>query len=228
MKRIMSLLIVLFMVVSFVLLISTVNNTTQEVKEVLEPVLLSDITYELENPKVAKVTSQNYMFIQEMQRKMFQIKSIEDKREWFIAYKEIVSEYENILDPPETIYDYFNEEELDLLFRVVQAEVGDEWEFIHKANVANVIFNRLYSESRDFKDCDSLSEVLVADQFCTVRNGNYKKVEVSDVTILACEYAFMIEDTTNGALFFDNNGSLNYEFINNDGAHNFYKIKEEN
>lgn len=162
--------------------------------------------------------------IEEMNQKMAEIESIEDKKEWFIAYKNIIDEYSYILDPPETIYDYFTEEELCLLFHVVQAEIGDEcYSFEQKANVASVVFNRLYHE----KFPDALSEILVYDQFSPISNGRYKEVEVSEDTILACEYAFEIEDTTDGCLFFDSNNTLNYQFVFDDGAHNFYKYREE-
>ena len=55
--------------------------------------------------------------IEEMNQKMAEIESIEDKKEWFIAYKNIIEDYAYIIDPPETIYDYFTEEELDLFFQ---------------------------------------------------------------------------------------------------------------
>ena len=60
-----------------------------------------------------------------------------------------------------------------------------------------------------------------------MNNGKYKNVEVSEDTILACEYAFEIEDTTGGCLFFDSNNTLNYEFVFNDGVHNYYKLEQE-
>lgn len=162
--------------------------------------------------------------IEEMNQKMAEIESIEDKKEWFIAYKSIIEEYSYIIDPPETIYEYFTEEELDLLFHVVQAEIGDEcYSFEQKVNVVSVVFNRLYHE----KFPDALSEILVYDQFSPISNGRYKEVEVSEDTILACEYAFEIEDTTDGCLFFDSNNALNYQFVFDDGAHNFYKYREE-
>ena len=161
--------------------------------------------------------------IEEMNQKMMEIESITDKKEWFISYKSIIDEYSHIIDPPETIYDYFTEEELDLLFNVVQAEVGDEYSFEQKCNVASVIFNRVNHE----KFPGTLSEILTPDQFQPIADGRYKKVEVSEDTILVCEYAFMMEDTTNGCLFFDSNNALNYKFIMNDGAHNFYKYKGE-
>lgn len=154
---------------------------------------------------------------------MVEIESIEDKKEWFIVYKNIVDEYSYIIDPPETIYDYFNNEELDLLFHVVQAEVGDEYSFEQKVNVVSVIFNRFEHE----KFPDTLPEILVCDQFSPIANGRYKEVEVSEDTVLACEYAFIVEDTTDGCLFFDSNNALNYQFVFNDKAHNFYCIKRD-
>lgn len=181
----------------------------------------------LENFVIEQPVSINFEIdtaIEEMNQKMAEIESIENKKEWFIAYKSIIEEYSYIIDPPETIYEYFTEEELDLLFHVVQAEIGDEcYSFEQKANVASVVFNRLYHE----KFPDALSEILVYDQFSPISNGRYKEVEVSEDTILACEYAFEIEDTTDGCLFFDSNNTLNYQFVFDDGAHNFYKYREE-
>lgn len=181
----------------------------------------------LENFVIEQPVSINFEIdnaIEEMNQKMAEIESIEDKKEWFIAYKSIIEEYSYIIDPPETIYEYFTEEELDLLFHVVQAEIGDEcYSFEQKANVASVVFNRLYHE----KFPDALSEILVYDQFSPISNGRYKEVEVSEDTILACEYAFEIEDITDGCLFFDSNNALNYQFVFDDGAHNFYKYRED-
>lgn len=180
----------------------------------------------LENFVIEQPVSINFEIdtaIEEMNQKMTEIESIEDKKEWFIAYKSIIEEYSYIIDPPEAIYDYFTEEELDLLFRVVQAEVGDEYSFESKVNVANVIFNRFYHE----RFPDTLSDILVCDQFSSIANGRYIEVEVTGDTILACEYAFILDDTTDGCLFFDSNNTLNYQFVFNDGAHNFYKYREE-
>lgn len=160
--------------------------------------------------------------IEEMNQKMAEIESIEDKKEWFIAYKNIIEDYAYIIDPPETIYDYFTEEKLDLFFHVVQAEIGDEYSFEQKTHVVSVIFNRYYHE----RFPNTLLEILIPSQFSTISNGSYKKVDISEDTILACEYVFMIEDTTDGCLFFDSNNALNYQFVFNDGAHNFYKYKE--
>lgn len=101
------------------------------------------------------------------------IDSIEDKKEWFTAYKNIIAEYSNIIDPPETIYDYFTDEELDLLFRVIQAEVGDEYSFDEKVNVSSVVFNRLGHKQFPNKIIDVLME---ENQFQPISDGRYKTV----------------------------------------------------
>ena len=158
----------------------------------------------------------------EMNKEMAEIETISDKKEYLIAYKTIVDKYSYILDPPETIYDYFTEDELNMFFCVVQAEIGDEYSFEQKCNVASVILNRI----NHYKFSDEMFEILTSDQFETIKNGRYKSVEVSEDTILACEYVFMFGDTTDGALFFDSNNALRYKFLFNDGAHNFYGLRE--
>lgn len=144
-----------------------------------------------------------------------------EKKEWFITYKNIIDKYPKAMFV--TIYDVFPDEELELLFRVVQAEVGD-FDFISKANVVSVILNRHYHFQT------SLSSVLLAEhQFATIDNGRYLEVEIDEDTILACEYVFLFGDTTNGAMYFDStNGNSwaahNREFIFRDSAgHDFYK-----
>lgn len=144
-----------------------------------------------------------------------------EKREWFIAYKNIISKYPRAMFV--TIYDVFAKEELDLLFCVVQAEVGD-YDFISKCNVVSVIFNRHY-----FFQTNISSILLATNQFQSITNNRYLKVEVDEETILACEYVFLFGDTTGGAMFFDStNGNSwaahNREFIFRDSAgHDFYK-----
>ena len=145
----------------------------------------------------------------------------EDKKEWYLKYKAFIDDckYE---DKHETIYDCFTEQELDLLFRVVQAEIGD-YSFEQKVNVANVIFNRIAHE----KFGDTLKDILAPSQFATISNGRINRVTVDEDTILACEYVFMFGDTTGGALFFDSNNALNYKLLFSDGAHNFYGLRAE-
>ena len=60
-----------------------------------------------------------------MESELKLIESIENKEEYFIAYKSIIARYPQITQEYETIYDAFTEEDLSLLFKVVQAEIGD-------------------------------------------------------------------------------------------------------
>lgn len=165
--------------------------------------------------------------IKDMQKEMQQIEHIKDKKEWFIEYKKIISKYSNTIDPPETIYDYYTIDELNFIFRVVQAEIGDEYSFIEKCNVASVIFNRI--ENKEFGN--NVNEILTSDQFSTIKNKKYLNVEISEDTILACEYAFMIEDTTDGCLYFESGNNKIHaayakEVFTDKAGHTFYKEKD--
>ena len=68
-------------------------------------------------------------------------------------------------------------------------------------------------------------------QYSSVGNGSYKKAKVSEDTILAIEYSFMIEDTTNGCTYFHSGNSTwhenNLEFVFDDELHKFYREKGE-
>ena len=230
MKRILALIILLLMIGFMIMPILITNDESKQIKEQEDNTYIVEITESSKmlivtsEPVIEKISEQNQIenITQEMQTKMAEIETIENKQEYFLAYKNIVSEYSEWFDAPETIYNYYTSEELDLLFRVVQAEIGN-YSFEQKCNVVSVIFNRLNNE----RFPNTMSEILVANQFCTIRNGSIHKVTVDETTILACEYVFMFGDTTGGALFFDSNGALNYKFVFNDGAHNFYKLKGE-
>ena len=209
--------------IPFVAPIMGQNNDKTEISVQENIDTTNEIIKETELSEIEKLNNEVDTAIENMNVEMAEIESIKDKKEWFIAYKEIVDRYSYILDPPEGIYDYYTDEELDMFFRVVQAEIGDEYTFEQKCNVASVILNRI----EHYKFSDEMLEILTPQQFETVKNGSYKNVKVSEDTILACEYVFMIEDTTDGCLFFDSNKALNYEFVFNDGTHNFYKLKQE-
>ena len=224
MKRILALLILLVMIGFMIMPILITNDESKQIKEqeddtIVETIESSKMLIAASEPVVEKISEQNQIenITQEMQAKMAEIETIENKQEYFLAYKNIVSEYSEWFDAPETIYNYYTSEELNLLFRVVQAEIGN-YSFEQKCNVVSVIFNRLNNE----KFPNTMSEILIPSQFSTISNGSIHKVTVDETTILACEYVFMFGDTTGGALFFDSNGALNYKFVFNDGAHNFY------
>ena len=217
MKKNISLTILLFMVVSLVIPISNIKDKSRHEKNVVEPVLLSDITYEIVFEEVIEKPDPYETAIQEMQEKMSEIESIEDNKEWFLAYKDIVFEYAEWIDPPETIFDYYTEDEIRLICRVVETETY-QCDFDSKVNVANVVLNRI--ESGEFGD--TVEEIVTTEnQFA------YGRKILTEDTILAVEYAFMIEDTTNGALFFHSNDKTdtfcgkNYIF-SDDAVHHFY------
>lgn len=217
-KRITAIILLTFMLASLVspFLVKASENNEPEIKEV-QLVFVTEKPVTTETKEIIDTKSLEQIMMDGFYDEMESLSDIEDKREWFIRYKCIIEKYAEIVDPPETIYDYFDEEELDLLFKVVQAEIGDSDDFIQKVNVVNVIYNRLKHE----RFPDLLSEVLVEDQF------SIKDIKATEDTILACEYAFMIGGTTDGCLFFDSNETLNYKKIFEDGAHNFYKYWKE-
>ena len=159
--------------------------------------------------------------IQEMQGKMYDIGAIEDKEQWFIAYKEIVDEYDDILDPPLTIYDYYTEEEIYLIQRAVETECYDQ-DFISKANAASVIFNRI-DIGGEFGN--TVEEVITKDnQFA------YGRKVITESTILAVEYAASIEDTTGGCIAFRSDSKEWYDkweyVFTDDSGHHFFRLKE--
>ena len=169
--------------------------------------------------KIENTQLYNEILNNEIEVRMKKVNAITNKKEWFIAYKKMINDYSNVLDKPESIYDYYTEEELSLLFKVVQAEIGD-YTFEQKCNVVSVIFNRIEHEQFN----NTIYEILTSDQFSTISNGKIHNVIVDEETILACEYVFMFGDTTDGALFFDSNGALSYRYLFNDGVHNFYDL----
>ena len=215
MKKLLSLLILLFMVVSFLLPFSVTKSVKNEEITVVEPTIMSSITYEIE--EVVKEPDIYEIAMQEMQVKMSELDSTTDKKEWFLAYKDIVFKYVEWIDPPETIFDYFTEDEVNLICRVVETETY-QCDFDSKVNVDNVVLNR--SESGMFGD--TVEEVVTTEsQFA------YWRKNITEDTILAVMFSFEIKDTTNGALYFHSNKQTDTfcgrEYIFSDDAiHHFY------
>lgn len=94
------------------------------------------------------------------------------------------------------------EEDLEVLLRIVEAEAGCEDED-GKLLVANVILNRLNSE----KFPDSITQIVFqrengVTQFSPVADGSYQKVTVSEETVTAVGRALAGEDISQGALYF--------------------------
>lgn len=119
-----------------------------------------------------------------------------DKKQWFINYKELLENYSEDFAAPESIYDVFTEDEIYLMQRMIETECYG-CDFDSKTHVASVLFNRLATDS-GFSD--NVYEVIKPGQFC------YWRKVISEDTILALEYAYMIEDTSQGALYFNNFG----------------------
>lgn len=217
MKRLVALLIMLFMVVSLVMPFSNVSNKTQSQNAIDEPIFLADITYEVVVEEIIEESSPYDIAIQEIEEKMSELDSTTDKKEWFLSYKDIVLKYAGLIDPPETIFDYFTEDEVRLICRVVETETY-QCDFDSRVNVANVVLNRI----EDGRFGDTVEEVITTkNQFAYCR-GN-----ITEDTILAVMFSFEIKDTTNGALFFHSNEKTNTfngrNFIFQDNAgHNFY------
>ena len=236
MKRILATLILLAMIFSFSPLFfarenKQINYFTQE--ETVTECIKSETESELENIKTIntdiKVTEaleiKNYTEIakENMNQAIENINAITDKEEWFISYKDILTTYSGYIEV-QTIYDVFSVNEIETFSRIVESEVtgGD---FISKVNVANVVLNRV--ENEQFPN--TINEVVFQEyQFSPVADGRFYSVEVSESTILAIEYAYMFEDTTNGALYFESGNNFvhmayaEYLFTDNVG-HHFYK-----
>ena len=154
---------------------------------------------------------------EEFKSKLNEIIDIEDNKEWFIAYKDLTFKYKEWVDMPETVFDAFTEEEVSLICRMVETECYQQ-DFDSKVNVACVAFNRLDSG----KFGDSIKEIITSPhQFA------YGRTNISEDTILAVQYAFECEDTTQGALFFHSNDKTETfcgrTYIDTDNAgHHFY------
>ena len=143
-----------------------------------------------------------------------------NKKEYLKQYKKIIEDY-NYFDKPETIYDVYTKEQIDIICRCIETEAYGA-HFDGKVNVACVILNRV--ESDKFPS-DPISVIKESNQFA------YGRTNISEDTLLALEYAFMIEDTTNGCIAFRSDsspnkwGNLIYKFTDNVG-HSFYYTEE--
>lgn len=118
MKRILALLILLVMIGFMIMPILITNDESKQIKEqeddtyIVETIESSKMLIAASEPVIEKISEQNQIenITQEMQAKMAEIETIENKQEYFLAYKNIVSEYSEWLAPPETIYNYYTSE----------------------------------------------------------------------------------------------------------------------
>ena len=141
-----------------------------------------------------------------------------DKRAWFILYKSIQEEYDDYLDSPESIYDYFTDEQIVMMQKCIETETY-QCSFEAKVNVACVILNRV---EHDEYPTDPVEIITSKNQFAYSRNI------LTEDTKLALEYAFSIEDTTDGCIAFRSDCSLNKwngwtKQFTDESGHTFYK-----
>lgn len=144
-----------------------------------------------------------------------------DTENWFIGYKNILEKYHDILDPPETIYDYYSDSDIYLIERCIETETYD-MDFESKCNVVSVILNRI--EHEEFPN-DVDTAITSDGQF------SYWRKEISDSTVLALEYVFMFGDTTDGAVYFHSNKKTEkfnkaYYSFTDEAGHHFYVLEE--
>lgn len=137
-------------------------------------------------------------------------------------------------DAPETIYDLYSKEEIEVFQKCVEAETYTQ-SLDEKVNVANVIYNRVLSDSFPDTFYDVIYQKTGSSyQFSCVYDGTINKREISDDTVRACEMVFEQDDTTDGALFYLNKKysssqnirwfERNLEFLFTDASnHSFYK-----
>ncbi|MCM1056696.1 MAG: cell wall hydrolase [Firmicutes bacterium] len=130
-------------------------------------------------------------------------------------------------------YRFLEEEELEVLQRIVEAEAGNEDED-GKLLVANVVLNRVDSD----RFPETVTEVVFQQskgvtQFSPVASGRIYTVEVSEETVAAVERALAGEDISQGALFFAarkyaSSSKMRWfdeklTFLFRHGGHEFYK-----
>lgn len=123
----------------------------------------------------------------------------------------------------DALYDAYSAEELELLFRVVEAEATGHG-VMCKSHVASVIFNRIQA---GWHEGDLTKNLLATRQFAVITDGRYQTVTITQSTISACIIAFH-NDTAQGALYFDSTkgkswAHQNKEFLFADDVHWFYK-----
>lgn len=140
--------------------------------------------------------------------------------DWYLDYKETVSEYSDIIGAPDRLEDVFTPDELTLFQKCVETEThgGTFWS---KVNVANVILNRVNNPN---KWANNITGVITAPNQFAYSNG-----AITESTKLAIEYAYQFADTTQGAEFFNtgdpntgHNATRIYVFTDDIG-HSFFK-----
>lgn len=180
-----------------------------------------EIEKEIQDKNYNEFNSMVNDFIGKRNQELKMIEHLKRTEEYIILFNSVMDKYSWLLDCPETIYDYFTPSEIEMIARVVETETFGGT-FLAKCNVSSVIFNRYNDETGIFPD--TISEILHQEnQFAS------NKTNISASTIHAMEYAFSIEDTTGGALWFNTENcnswaERNRQLIFTDEVgHKFYK-----
>lgn len=144
-----------------------------------------------------------------------------DKKAYLGKYKYITERYDNIIDPPETVYDCFTKEEINIMLKCIETEAHG-CPFDAKVNVACVILNRV---ENDLFPTDPISVITKNHQFA------YGRGDITNDTKLALEYAFMFgNEKVNDCIGFRSDKLVQnwngWEYYYYDGFHWFYTIKE--
>lgn len=189
-----------------------------EIKEQLQTVSKNELELETLKAEVAqlRLTEENIKSF-EFDLEMQALEKIRDKEEWFIEYKRITDTYRDYIDPPETIYDVYSQEEITWLCRMIESETTG-CPFECRVHVADVAFNRI--EAEEWPDT-LLNVITQSGQFST------KATNITETTRLAAEYAFLFPGSARGALSFHSNAKSDtfngYGYIFSDTAvHHFY------
>ena len=192
-KEIQAVLLVLILLAVFLLVMFSISVKVQDYANQAEARKLETEVVEeiiIEEPVIVEIpkTREEIMF-----EEFDALSKIEDKKEWYLAYKGFIEDYPEF-DRGSTLYDRYNEEEIYAMQRVIETEVYG-CDFDAKANVASVILNRIEGDN-NFPN-DAITVCTSPGQFV------YSRKQISEDTKLALEYAAEIEDTTNGALYFN-------------------------
>lgn len=118
-KKIVAVILLALVLVSLItpILAKESSKHEPEIKEV--PLVFVTAKPEKQEIEIIETKSLDEIAMDSFYDEMESLSDITDKREWFIKYKAITEKYADIVDSPESIYDCFTEEELDLLFKVV-------------------------------------------------------------------------------------------------------------
>ena len=141
-----------------------------------------------------------------------------DKELWFTLYKKIEEEYSDYFGKADNVYDCFTEEQINMMWKCIETETY-QCNFNSKVNVACVILNRIENEQFPL---DPIEIITSPNQFA------YGRSIITEDTKLALEYAFSIEDTTDGCIAFRSDCSPNEwngwtKQFTDESGHTFYK-----